>query len=421
MRWVPCIFLTCFVFSQIAWAVDFPTVPQPAKDEPVYAPDSNVVAFPKPTSETDLDFISFPKPESETDLDFIAFPKPTTDIDSENGGITAFPEPKDTALMATEFPKNIKDLSFKSKLELLIDGYTPYEVEYDENGVCVSGCAYSGVTIAEDMEAVDEATEAIANLIDEEYEDNDEDDDDESSEHRPHKPHDNHPVAKDWCRNGLSTKLPLRYPVDMTKMKYPIVSDFGFRTRSANGARFHPAVDIGCPSGTPVYATADGVVKYADNQTTPGGAGNWVGIEHSKGLLTMYLHLSKILVKKGQRVRACDKIGLSGKSGNDINGNPYTGPHLDYRIRFNSKKNNYVDILCPCKASTKTGHGQTSTTNMKCTHSLFNAPYKFKQGAKHSNWRVEHGHCMKKSTDLLPDEKRGELKTNNPTNAIKIQ
>ena len=394
------VFLAFLVFPFMVLGFDFPTVPQNPENA---SSNTNVVAF--------------PKPESETDLDFIAFPKPP--INSENGdGVVSFPEPKDSALTATEFPKSIKDLSFKSRMELLADGFAPYEIEYDENGVCVSGCAYPGITIAEDMAAVDEATEEMADLI--EKEETDTEDKETKKKRKPR-------IAKNWCQNGLSTKLPLRYPVDMTKLKYPITSDFGFRTQSANGPRFHPALDIGCPTGTPVYATADGVVRYAGNQTTPGGAGNWIGIEHANGLLTMYLHLSKILVKKGQTVSACDKIGLSGKSGNDINGNPYTGPHLDYRIRFDSAKNNYVDILCPCKASTKEGQGQTSNTTMSCAHSLFNAPYKFSEynpnsdTTKRSLWRVKHGHCMKKNTDLLPDERRGELKTDATTGTITRQ
>ena len=377
MRFTCGTFLVFFLFSRFAFSVDFPTVPQNS-DGAAIAPD--------------LNFTEFPKPKSETDLDFVAFPMPSGAETGENAlEFTDFPKPKNGLLQATVFPKTVKDLSFQARMDLLTEGFAPYQIEYDENGVCVSGCAFPGITIAEDMAAVEEANEEIADLIEEEEKG--------KKEERRH--------ATDWCNNGLSSKLPLRYPVEMTKLKYKITSDFGFRTRSANGARFHPAVDIACPSGTPVYATADGIVKYVRTQNDPGGAGHWIGIEHDNGLLTQYLHLSKFLVSEGQRVRACDKIALSGNSGTSIEGKSY-GPHLDYRIKFDSAKNSYVDILCPCKASTKSGQGQTSNTDMSCAHSLFNAKYKFKQGAKLSNWRVEHGHCMKNTDSLLPDETRGE-------------
>ena len=348
-----------------AFCVDLPAVPFPTA-----TPQQN-------TSDIPLDFVEFPKSDNVT-----------VPMD-----VVPFPEPKESLLKATQFPKTIQDLSFKSRMELLADGYTPYEIVY-ENGVCVSGCAYPGITIQEDMDSVDEATEEMADLIEQQQ-----DYDDEIIS-----------PATDWCHNGLSTKLPLRYPVDMSAFKWKITSDFGFRPKSANGARFHPAIDIACPVGTPVYATADGTVIWVDNQTTSGGAGKYIGIKHDNGLITMYLHLSKQLVSVNQRVSACQQIALSGVSGNDINGKPYTGPHLDYRIRFESDKNKFVDILCPCKASTKVGQGESSDYDLSCAHSLFYAPYKFvpynpnSDVTKRSVWRVSHGHCMTKNTDLLPDE-----------------
>ena len=191
----------------------------------------------------------------------------------------------------------------------------------------------------------------------------------------------------------------------MTNFKYKISSDFGFRTNSPNGARFHPAIDIGCPSGTPVYATADGVVVTVANETRPGGAGNYISIKHDNGLITQYLHLDRVFVSKGDTVTACQQIANSGNSGQSVGGNAYAA-HLDYRIRFDSNANKYVDILCPCKTSDRnTQNSYNTNLNMTCAHSLFNASYKFKNsGAKHANWRVEHGHCMQNINSLLPDE-----------------
>ena len=198
----------------------------------------------------------------------------------------------------------------------------------------------------------------------------------------------------------------------MTNFKYKITSDFGFRTSSPNGARFHPALDIGTPIGTPVYATADGVVETVARQDTPGGGGLYVNIRHDNGLITQYIHLSQALVHKGDQVRACDQIALSGNSGKSVSGGTYAA-HLDYRIRFASNNNNYVDILCPCKTGNRSNNSSgNNNLNIGCAHSLFNAQYKFtpynpnSDITKRSLWRVKYGHCMQKNTDLLPDEVR---------------
>lgn len=320
--------------------------------------------------------------------------------------VSAFAE---SFLKATKFPKTFEDLSFKARMDALSDGYIPYEVSYDEHGNCISGCAYPGVTIKDDMKAVDEANDKIADLIANTQ---------PGTSTTPGIPWNNTSVtppssgepATDWCHNGLSTALPLRYPVDMTNFKYKITSDFGFRTSSPNGARFHPALDIGTPIGTPVYATADGVVEAVNNQDTLAGGGLYVNIRHENGLITQYIHLSQALVSKGDHVRACDKIALSGNSGKNASGGAYA-PHLDYRIRFASDRNNFVDILCPCKTGNKnTKASGNNNLDIGCAHSLFTAPYKFVKydpntdETKRSLWRVRYGHCMQKNTDLLPDE-----------------
>ena len=338
-------------------------------------------------------------------------------------------------LTAKKFPKTFEDLSFTSKMAVLRDGYLPYSVEYDANGVCISGCAYKGITIKEDMAAVDSATQQMADLIAQ-----------ESAGHaslvRPSKPvteipvqnessvlsplppaqndfeipplqqddvavvEQEIPVHHDWCRNGLSTKLPLRYPIDMTNFRYMISSDFGFRQSSPNGSSFHPALDISCPVGTPVYATADGVVVNVANQTDRGGAGKYINIKHENGLVSQYLHLNQVLVAKGDTVSACQQIATSGNSGISKNGTAYA-PHLDYRIRFDNAPNTFVDILCPCKKTNRKSE-ETSESNIDatCAHSLFNREYRFKsQSNKRSKWRVDHGHCMISIDDLLPDER----------------
>lgn len=97
--------------------------------------------------------------------------------------------------------------------------------------------------------------------------------------------------------------------------------------------RAHPAVDYAAPTGTPVSASADGVVTLAG---TWGGLGRAVRLRHANGYQTIYGHLSRIYVKKGQRVSQGQRIGAVGSTG------VATGPHLDYRMKLN---NRYVDPL----------------------------------------------------------------------------
>jgi murein DD-endopeptidase MepM/ murein hydrolase activator NlpD len=339
------------------------------------------------------------------------------------GLVFVTPVSADSFLRAQSFPKTFEDLSFKSRMEFYTDDYKLYEPEYDENGVCISGCAYQGITIKEDMQSVDEATNDMAALV-QSYENNANPTNSASTAQgtnsssaatgttqteptAPTTQTDNTTgVAQDWCRNGKTTKLPLRYPVDMTNFKYKITSDFGFRKGSSNGAGFHPALDIGCPTGTPVYATADGIVEVVGNDAKLGGGGRYINIKHDHSLITQYLHLDSVSVSKGQAVKACQQIGISGNSGQSKSGKTYPA-HLDYRVRFSSNRNKFVDILCPCKSSYRSsGTSSSSSLDVNCAHSLFNASYKFRNGSKHSDWRISNNHCMTTVDSLLPDEKR---------------
>lgn len=97
--------------------------------------------------------------------------------------------------------------------------------------------------------------------------------------------------------------------------------------------RPHYGVDYAANPGTPVYATADGTVLYAGWN---GASGRMVHIRHKNQYETMYLHLRKCFVKKGDKVKSWDKIGEVGASGE------VTGPHLDYRIKYAGK---YINPL----------------------------------------------------------------------------
>lgn len=94
--------------------------------------------------------------------------------------------------------------------------------------------------------------------------------------------------------------------------------------------RPHHGVDYAAPTGTPVYAVADGTVTFAAYN---GGAGNMIKIKHARGMETAYLHLSKYGpgIRAGKRVSQGDLIGHVGSTGTS------TGPHLDYRVYMNGK------------------------------------------------------------------------------------
>ncbi|MEM6432418.1 MAG: M23 family metallopeptidase [Cyanobacteria bacterium P01_D01_bin.115] len=111
---------------------------------------------------------------------------------------------------------------------------------------------------------------------------------------------------------------------------YPITSPFGPRNIGCQRSKFHPAVDLGTPIGTPVMASDGGVVQFAGNVS---GYGYTVVVDHGNGTKTRYSHLDSIGVRQGQAVGQGEQIALSGNS--DGNTNVSTGPHLDFGIYLN--------------------------------------------------------------------------------------
>ena len=129
--------------------------------------------------------------------------------------------------------------------------------------------------------------------------------------------------------SGKNTKgFLLRTPVDGAR----ITSSFGARRHPILGyTRMHPGIDFGAPKGTPVYAAGDGVVAES---RWAGGYGNWVKINHNGGWSTGYGHLSRFVVRAGQRVRQGQVVAYVGSTGLS------TGPHLHYEIWIKGKKVN---------------------------------------------------------------------------------
>ena len=117
-----------------------------------------------------------------------------------------------------------------------------------------------------------------------------------------------------------------------------ITSYFGRRIPPTKGASSdHLGIDIGAGTGTPIYSPYAGTVLY----TYPHwGAGNVTEINHGRGLITKYLHQSKILVSRGQSVSAGQEIGKVGNTGSWT-----TGPHLHFVTEINGKKVNPLSVL----------------------------------------------------------------------------
>ncbi len=101
-----------------------------------------------------------------------------------------------------------------------------------------------------------------------------------------------------------------------------LTSPFGLRLHGL-WPEIHRGVDIAVPIGTDVHAMAPGRIRFAG--TMP-GYGNVVWIDHGGSVLSVYAHLSRILVRAGQHVDGGETIGLSGESGDA------TGPHLHFEI-----------------------------------------------------------------------------------------
>ncbi|HVZ57022.1 MAG TPA: M23 family metallopeptidase [Chitinophagaceae bacterium] len=110
-----------------------------------------------------------------------------------------------------------------------------------------------------------------------------------------------------------------------------IASGFGYRIDPIyKTIKLHAGLDFAAPIGTPIYATADGVVKTAG--FSDGGYGNHVVIDHGYGYETLYGHMVRVKARAGQRVKRGEVIGYVGSTGKS------TGPHCHYEVHKNGQK-----------------------------------------------------------------------------------
>ena len=127
--------------------------------------------------------------------------------------------------------------------------------------------------------------------------------------------------------------IPSLQPVKGTSL----TSGYGVRSDPFKGrAAMHAGIDLAGPLGTPIYATADAMVGRSE---WVNGYGNLVELDHGRGIQTRYGHLTKSLVRAGQRVKRGDMIALMGSTGRS------TGSHLHYEVRIDGKAVNPVPFM----------------------------------------------------------------------------
>ncbi len=137
-------------------------------------------------------------------------------------------------------------------------------------------------------------------------------------------------------KEELLASIPAIMPVkkqDLTRM----ASGYGWRSDPFTKARKkHFGMDFTAPRGTPIYATGDGKVVRADQRSS--GFGKHIRIDHGFGYISLYAHMSKYNVRRGQRVKRGDLIGFVGNTGRS------QAPHLHYEISKNGRKINPINF-----------------------------------------------------------------------------
>ena len=241
-------------------------------------------------------------------------------------------------LTAQSFPTTFQDVSFVERMAVLKEGYEPYEIEYDKDGVCISGCAFKGMRI-EDVTTYYEREAARAKS--------------QADILRAQHPEWNQttatpaptptaqapqyiPTTPSFTTSALpgerSAKInptqtvPYGYPMNIPMH---INSKYGPRN-IANGSSMHMGTDLRAPDGTPVFSTLNGKVVNATNSPN-GSCGNHLKIQSADGFAIRFCHLQEIMVRPGDTVPAGAMVAKSGHSGMGRANKPYP-PHLHYEI-----------------------------------------------------------------------------------------
>lgn len=138
-------------------------------------------------------------------------------------------------------------------------------------------------------------------------------------------------------KEKMLASIPGIQPVSNKDLKR-IASGYGFRIHPIyKTLRMHDGIDFTAPTGTPIYATGDGVIMRKRGKMS--GYGKVVVIDHDYGYTTLYAHMSKIIVRPGQKVKRGEIIGYVGNTGRS------TGPHLHYEVRKDDRPINPIHFF----------------------------------------------------------------------------
>ena len=141
-------------------------------------------------------------------------------------------------------------------------------------------------------------------------------------------------LAKD--KTKMLAAIPAIQPVsnkDLSRM----ASGYGWRIHPIYKTRkLHAGMDFSAKTGTPIYATGDGIIEAVKKSRR--GYGNHVIIDHKYGYKTLYAHMKKYIVRRGQKVKRGEVIGYVGSTGTSV------GPHLHYEVIKDGKKINPVNF-----------------------------------------------------------------------------
>ena len=212
-------------------------------------------------------------------------------------------------------------------------------------------------------------------------------------------------------------------------VRVPVVDDRGRRSRfdplGPRRRRFHYGLDLAMPTGEPIYAAFDGVVRFSKYNRS---YGHLIVIRHDNGLETYYAHLSKRHVAPGTRVRAGEEIGLCGNTGRS------RGSHLHFEIRYNGNAINPEDVIS-CETRTlikpmlhltkdsfrkvaKRGYSNQSPKSRVGNYSNGGKTYKIRTGDTLSRIAKRNGTTVKKLCQLNGLKETSVLK---PGRTIRIR
>jgi len=134
----------------------------------------------------------------------------------------------------------------------------------------------------------------------------------------------------------LLSAIPSIQPINNENLRR-MASGYGWRTDPfTKSRRMHKGMDFSAPTGTPIYAPSDGKVIRVDSRSA--GYGKHIRIDHGFGYVTLFAHLSKYNVHRGQQVKRGDVIGFVGNTGRSV------APHLHYEIRKDGKHLNPINF-----------------------------------------------------------------------------